>query len=85
MVLEKTKSRKIKKLIEAQFSEPEEGFVKFITSSVYDGIQTPKVKQQFSELTKKALTQFLSDSINDRLKNAHYKRTVLTNTNTNYG
>ena len=51
-----------------QFKNPEEDFVKFFTSRVYEGVQTPKVKAQFLDITSKALKQFLNDSINDRLK-----------------
>jgi len=60
----------IKKVLSEQFKQPEEDFVKFFTSRVYDGVQTPKVKAQFLDITTKALKQFLSDSINDRLKSA---------------
>ncbi|MGF1758842.1 type I restriction enzyme HsdR N-terminal domain-containing protein [Photobacterium sagamiensis] len=60
----------IKKLLVEQFNEPEEDFVKFFTSRVYEGVQTPKVKSQFREITTKALKQFLNDSINARLKSA---------------
>ena len=60
----------IKKLLEQQFDQPEEEFVKFFASRVYDGVLTAKVKAQFSEITGKALKQFLNDSINERLKSA---------------
>ncbi|WP_045420916.1 type I restriction endonuclease [Vibrio campbellii] len=60
----------IKKVISEQFKDPEEDFVKFFTSKVYDGVQTAKVKSQFLEITTKALKQFLNDSINARLKSA---------------
>ncbi|WP_108945606.1 type I restriction endonuclease [Shewanella halifaxensis] len=60
----------VKKVLSEQFLQPEEDFVKFFTSKVYDGIQTPKVKSQFLEITQKALKQFLNDSINARLKSA---------------
>ncbi|KKD00858.1 type I restriction endonuclease [Photobacterium halotolerans] len=60
----------IKKVLGEQFSLPEEDFVKFFTSKVYDGVQTSKVKAQFLELTQKALKQFLNDSINARLQSA---------------
>ncbi|KFZ38334.1 restriction endonuclease or methylase [Shewanella mangrovi] len=60
----------IKRLLEKQFQEPEEELVKFLASHVYDGVLSPKVKQQFTVIVKKALKQFLSDSVNDRLKNA---------------
>lgn len=60
----------IKKLIAAQFSKPDDDFVKLFASRVYDGIITQKVREQFGELTRKAASQFLSDQINDRLKSA---------------
>jgi hypothetical protein len=60
----------IKKVLSEQFKDPEEDFVKFFTSKVYDGVQTAKVKSQFLEITTKALKQFLNDSINARLKSA---------------
>jgi predicted type IV restriction endonuclease len=60
----------IKKELTAQFSQPEEEFVKFFASRVYDGVLTAKVKAQFLEITTKALKQFLNDSINARLKSA---------------
>ncbi|MCE9686344.1 type I restriction enzyme HsdR N-terminal domain-containing protein [Shewanella sp. AS16] len=60
----------IKKLLGEQFKAPEEEFIKFFASRVYDGTLTAKVKLQFADITSKALRQFLSDSINQRLKSA---------------
>lgn len=60
----------IKRIIGEQFKEPEEEFIKFFASRAYDGVLTPKVKQQFTDITHKVLRQFLSDSINERLKSA---------------
>jgi hypothetical protein len=60
----------IKRLLEAQFEQPGEEFVKFFASRVYDGVLTAKVRAQFQEITEKALKQFLNDSINERLKSA---------------
>ncbi|MFM5535734.1 type I restriction endonuclease [Aeromonas veronii] len=60
----------IKKLLAEQFCSPEEDFVKFFASRIYDGVLTAKVKQSFTDITKKALSQFLNDSINARLKSA---------------
>lgn len=60
----------IKKLLAEQFSSPEEDFVKFFASRIYDGVLTARVKQSFTDITKKALSQFLNDSINARLKSA---------------
>ncbi|OXS20845.1 restriction endonuclease [Pseudomonas fluorescens] len=60
----------LKKLIGAQVTKPEDDFVKFFASRVYEGVITQKVREQFFELTRKALAQFLNDQINDRLKSA---------------
>lgn len=60
----------LKRLLGSQFDQPEEEFVKFFASRVYEGVLTAKVKIQFQEITKKALKQFLNDSINERLKSA---------------
>ncbi|HKN04967.1 MAG TPA: type I restriction endonuclease [Buttiauxella sp.] len=60
----------IKRLIASQFTMPDEDFVKFFASRVYDGILTQKVKDSFTELTQKATSQFLNDQINERLKSA---------------
>lgn len=61
---------KIKRVLKTQFEAPEEDFVKFFASRVYDGQLTQKVKLQFTEITQKALKQFMKDSINKRLQSA---------------
>jgi len=60
----------IKKIIASQVSKPDDDFVKVFASRVYDGVITQKVREQFYELTRKALAQFLNEQINDRLKSA---------------
>lgn len=60
----------ITKLLDNQFKSPEEDFVRFFASRVYDGMLTSKVKAQFTEITQKALERYLNDSINKRLKSA---------------
>ena len=60
----------IKRLMSSQFSEPEDDFVRFFASRVYDGIITQKVREQFTPLIIKAAEQFLGDQVNDRLKSA---------------
>lgn len=60
----------IKRVIASQFSQPDDDFIKFFASRVYDGVITQKVREQFGLLTRKAASQFLNDQINDRLKSA---------------
>ncbi|GAA3654960.1 type I restriction endonuclease [Microbacterium marinilacus] len=60
----------IKRSIAEDFREPAPEWVKYLTSKVYDGSFTQKVRDQFRPLVQKALKQFLSDQVNDRLKTA---------------
>lgn len=60
----------IKRTMAAQFKEPEEDWIRFFTSRVYDGSLTQKVREQFAPLVRKATSQFLNDQVNDRLKTA---------------
>lgn len=60
----------IKKELAVQLTQPSDEFVRFFASRVYDGIITQRVREQFSELTRKAASQFINDQINDRLKSA---------------
>lgn len=60
----------IKKLLTGLLTNPDDDFVKFVASRVYEGAVTQKVRELFGELTRKAATQFLNDQANDRLKSA---------------
>lgn len=60
----------IKKILHSQLINPEDDFVKFFASRVYDGILTQKVRETFFNLTKKASSQYINDQVNERLKSA---------------
>ena len=60
----------IKKILHSQLNNPEDDFVKFFASRVYDGILTQKVRESFLNLTKKAAGQYINDQVNERLKSA---------------
>ncbi len=60
----------LKRLIAAQFKEPEDEWVRLLATRVYEGSYTQKVKEQFKKLVPRATTQFLNDQVNDRLKTA---------------
>ena len=63
-------TREIKRILAAQFAKPSDEFVRFFAAQVYSGRLAPSVKQQFTDFVKKALQQFLSDKINERLESA---------------
>jgi predicted type IV restriction endonuclease len=60
----------IKRVLASQFKQPEDEWVRFLTTRVYDGSFTQKVREQFVPLVVKAAGQFLNEQVNDRLKNA---------------
>lgn len=60
----------LKREIAAQFRDPSDEWIKFFAQRVYDGSYTAKVREQFTALVTKASRQFLTESVNDRLKTA---------------
>lgn len=60
----------IKRILAGQFKEPEDDWVRFFTSRVYEGAFTQRVREQFTVLVAKATKQFLNDQVNERLKTA---------------
>lgn len=60
----------IRKVIAAQLTEPDDDFIRFFASRVYDGVITQKVRELFADLTIKAFKQYLNDKVNERLKSA---------------
>jgi hypothetical protein len=63
-------TREIKKLLAQEMLQPSEEFVRFVISQVYTGRTTQGIRDIFTERTKKALQQFVSDRVSDRLKSA---------------
>lgn len=60
----------LKREIAAQFREPSDDWIKYFTQKVYEGAYTQRVREQFTSLVTKAARQFLTESVNDRLKTA---------------
>jgi hypothetical protein len=60
----------IKRVLVNQFREPDPEWVRALTTRVYDGTITAKVREKFTGLAAKAMRQFLADQVNDRLKTA---------------
>jgi predicted type IV restriction endonuclease len=73
-------TKEIKRIIAEQFANPTDDFVKFFASQVYAGKLTQVVKQQFMDLTKRALHQFVNDRLNERLKSALTEEITVPNT-----
>jgi len=63
----------LKQILNQELNNPTSDFVKFFTKQVYPGIITAKVLEQFTNLTKKSVQQYISDLITERLKTALIK------------
>ena len=63
-------TKEIKQTLMAQLEAPSEDFVRFFLSHVYSGVRTQTVVEQFTDIVKRALNQFLNDQINQRLRSA---------------
>ncbi len=63
-------TREIKRLCAEQFKGPSDDFTSFFARQVYPGKLTQERREQFKAITKRALGDFLNDSINDRLRSA---------------
>lgn len=71
-------TREIKRLLTEQAQEPSEEFVRFFASQVYSGRMTQAVREQFTEMTRRAFRQFINDRIQERLKTALATETTQT-------
>jgi hypothetical protein len=60
----------IKRVLATQFREPEDEWIRFLTTRVYEGSFTQRIRDQFIPLVAKATRQFLNEQVNERLKNA---------------
>lgn len=63
-------TNELKNLIHAEFTEPSPDFVKHFARQVYPSVVTAKVLEQFTNLTKKSISQYMSDIVTERLKAA---------------
>lgn len=60
----------LKTIINVEFQNPSEGFVKHFTKQIYSGAVTAKVLEQFTSLTRRSIQQYINDLITERLKSA---------------
>ena len=63
-------TREVLRLLAAEWTNPSEALVRHFASQIYDGVKTKSVVEQFERATRKAMHQFLTRQISDRLKSA---------------
>lgn len=59
-----------KKVMTNQLQAPSDDFVKLFLSNVYSGPKTQSVLDRFRPIVKKAINQYVSDTMSDKLKTA---------------
>ena len=62
--------REIKLLLESEYVQPSEDFIRHFARPVYSGLLRANVIAEFTEITKQAFREFLNDKIADRLQTA---------------
>ncbi len=62
--------REIRLILESEFNQPSENFVKHFTRPVYSGQLRANVIEEFTEIVKQAFREFLNDKIATRLQTA---------------
>ncbi len=63
-------TKAIKRSLREEWTNPSEEFVRVFTTRVYEGRMTQAVRDQFTEITRKAFHEFVNDRINERLQSA---------------
>ena len=61
-------TRAIKKILAQQMSEPTDQFIRFFAGEVYSGRVTQRVRDQFRPVIKRAMRQFITEKVNNRLQ-----------------
>jgi predicted type IV restriction endonuclease len=60
----------IKQYLQQQWDEPSEEFIKVVINDVYQGMKTKKVIDNFRDLVKRSLQQYVNEKVNDKLQKA---------------
>lgn len=60
----------LKALMNIEFQNPTEGFVRYFAKQLYQGMLTSRLLEQFTSLTRRSVQQYINDLITERLKSA---------------
>lgn len=63
-------SRSIKEYFGAQLQQPSDDFVRLLLASVYSGMKTQVVIEKFKPLVAKALNEYITERMNDKITQA---------------
>ncbi|MFS1518658.1 type I restriction endonuclease [Bacillus sp. SCS-151] len=60
----------IKHYLNQQWEDPSDEFIKVVINDIYSGVKTKKVIDNFRDLVKKSLNQYVNEKVNDKLQKA---------------
>lgn len=63
-------SNEIKRKFSEDLADPSDEFVRFFLSNIYSGRATQQIVERFRPVVKKALNQYISEIMNDKIKSA---------------
>lgn len=63
-------TNKIKSLFDEELKEPKDEFIRYFIREIYSGKATQNVVDKFKPIVKKALNQYISDLMNEKIKAA---------------
>lgn len=61
-------SRLIKEWFESEINSPSPDFVRYVLNGIYDGVKNQNVLDKFTPIVKRAIQQYISDSMNSKIK-----------------
>lgn len=63
-------TNEIKRKFNEQLSNPSEDFIRYFINNLYNGRVTQSIIDKFRPIVKKSLNQYISETLNDKIKNA---------------
>lgn len=66
-------NREIKRILAEQLQEPDEEFVRFFASKVYEGRLTAGAKERFTPIVRRAFQNFIKEQLTSKLKTAFHQ------------
>ena len=61
-------NRLIKEWFESEINSPSPDFVRYVLNGIYDGVKNQNVIEKFTPIVKRAIQQYISDSMNSKIK-----------------
>ena len=60
-------SKAVKDTFKQQLESPDDDFVRYFLSNIYDGVKTQSVIDKYRDIIKNALNEFINESMNDKI------------------